>query len=89
MFRGFVEMHRHTIPLSELNKTYGCDICDEGDWHSETEVDIHKRINHRSDLKAVLNDDNSCTVSWRLFLVITLNFLVDYRMSIAALERLA
>ncbi|VVC87603.1 unnamed protein product [Leptidea sinapis] len=37
-------------PEEGPSNSYSCDICNDGCWCSETEVDLHKKTVHRLDL---------------------------------------
>ncbi|XP_063836400.1 protein suppressor of hairy wing-like [Ostrinia nubilalis] len=53
---------------AEKPPTYDCDLCDSGDWLSETEVEVHKKTMHLADLhQIVAKQSNVCLTCVKCF----------------------
>lgn len=51
---------------NNTNSVYCCDLCGDGPWPSETEVEIHRKNEHKEELLKALKDENvsMCSVSY-------------------------
>ncbi|XP_038220508.1 zinc finger protein 423-like [Zerene cesonia] len=45
---------------NDSDETYSCDRCSEGEWYSETEVDVHKQTVHKKELTNLVLGNLEC-----------------------------
>lgn len=45
------------------DELYGCELCSEGGWTSETEVEIHKSLKHTKLRDKLIKRKTVCSVS--------------------------
>ncbi|XP_053622943.1 zinc finger protein 423-like [Plodia interpunctella] len=67
MFRSYRDVERAPSKINHKHFaaiSYNCDICAEGGWISETEIEIHKKTKHLSHITDIIKDKKKfpCTV---------------------------
>lgn len=70
MFRTSYELSSRTVidsgnPSYDPDQVYDCDMCSDGGWCSETEVEIHKNNKHSRERDAIITDEtkHACKVN--------------------------
>ena len=54
--------------LCKVDNSFSCDLCGQGPWDAELDLEIHRKTEHKWDLLKLLKDENipMCSVSYLL-----------------------
>ncbi|XP_022129025.1 PR domain zinc finger protein 5 [Pieris rapae] len=64
-----IPIEKHKSPVCEESETYDCDMCDSGGWTSETEIEVHKHMEHKQEMLHLLYQDSDelCEICLKKF----------------------